>query len=138
LHEVVARAARLEPSSERPPHVAPDVAESMASADLAAAEEPREARELREEEPARPREPEPASDLVAALLAELVERHAEESSRSSSELPPVLAAEPEEQQPEPTAVEAAPAEAVPESTPFVPYASDEPEQQPEEEISAAP
>ncbi|HVJ13976.1 MAG TPA: hypothetical protein VM686_00985 [Polyangiaceae bacterium] len=153
LHEVVARAAGLEPSSERPPHVAPDVADSMASAQLAAPEELRETREEAreeepceeesiEEEPREAREPEPASDLVAALLAELVERHAEETSRppAPSELPPVLAAEPApapEPESEPVAAEPA-VEAAPESTPFVPYATDDDEHDAEEAVSSAP
>jgi hypothetical protein len=88
LHEVVARAAGHEPSSERPPMVDPDVASSMASAQLAG-----EAASRREEAAeAVTHEPEPASDLVAALIAELAERHAAESSRAE-ELPAVLAPE---------------------------------------------
>lgn len=92
LHELLSQPEPPVSRSEPPPAVVPDVAHSVAAMDLAAPALVPQADRLKETEPAEsaseaPREhqaearsavePEPASDLVAALVAELVESHEE-------------------------------------------------------------
>jgi hypothetical protein len=107
LHELLGRSLRVTSTSEPAPAVVPDVAHSIAAMDLASSFAPAEPDlelEAPETEPAvesvaapaeptslsrEPLEPEPASDLVAALLAELVERHEEETRAKEEQPPPV-------------------------------------------------
>ncbi len=104
LHELLGHAVpRVVSTSEPAPAVVPDVAHSIAAMDLAAPLPPAELEpeedsqveaelesQVAAEAPAPPREavePEPASDLVAALLAELVERHVEETRAKEEHTP---------------------------------------------------
>jgi hypothetical protein len=120
LHELVGENfARAVSASEPAPAVVPDVAHSIAAMDLATVLEPAEREEARplekerEESPAEVEraneasiaedppaarevaDPEPASDLVAALLADLVERHVEEAhaQEGATPLAPLVAEE---------------------------------------------
>ncbi len=112
LHEVLAKTATSRPpSSEQTPLVAPAVADSMATMESTPTEEAGPEPERTESSPVA------ASDLVAALLAELVERHQGEAV-SSAVTASEVAPEPEAAAPEPAELVAASEEQAPESTPL--------------------
>jgi hypothetical protein len=118
LHELLRKSAA--PDSEQPPLVAPSVADSIASMDPV--DEPaRPEPELEALPEPRTGRPEAAADLVAALLADLVERRADETVASQS----ACATH--------TEAVSTPSAGNPDSTPVTPYAAedDESEESPE-------